>query len=391
MRCNNSNLTQFKILKFASFNTRNSLTNLDFINFLLNMDLDVLFISETWLLNNESHYLKKLTNNYEFLHKSDMITKPKRPFGGNCIFYKKELFNCKSTFIDNHICLCEFNKHSILFLIIFVHLPYDDATSASLYKFDCRLSLIHDTCSVYLNKNYKIFITGDFNSDPNRNRRFDKFFINFLKKFNYTFSNNYLNDYSYSNGSYTAYLDHCIFPKNLNIIYNNSVLYENDIILNNSDHKPLISTIFYEGSEQKSSILNTSINLSLFPIYPNLNHEETKEKFQKKVEEYYDSITNEHNHSANDFEYYRITTSIKLAFNSLIQIVSKKKFVKLRKFWFNDELKNLKKKKLIYIKENKLDPNYKITITNFKKESRRIQRKNIKLMEAKKITFPWNN
>jgi hypothetical protein len=84
-------LPKFQILKFASFNTRNSLTNIDFINFFFSINLDILFISETWLLNSESHYLKNLSNDYNFLHKSDIIFKPSRGrhFGGNCIFCKK--------------------------------------------------------------------------------------------------------------------------------------------------------------------------------------------------------------------------------------------------------------------------------------------------------------
>jgi hypothetical protein len=85
-----------------------------------------------------------------------------------------------------------------------------------------------------------------------------------------------------------------------------------------------------------------------------------------------------------EFEYQRITNSIKMAYDTLVQIISKKKFYKLKKFWFDDELKNLKNEKMKYIKNNKSDPNYKLIINNYKKQSRRIQRRNIKKYESKR-------
>jgi hypothetical protein len=84
-----------------------------------------------------------------------------------------------------------------------------------------------------------------------------------------------------------------------------------------------------------------------------------------------------------DEKYNNITKSIQQAYDSLTKVISKTKYYKLKKFWFSDELLDLKKEMVKYKKENKNDSNYKNIIKDYKRRSRHIQRKNIKLMENK--------
>jgi hypothetical protein len=69
----------------------------------------------------------------------------------------------------------------------------------------------------------------------------------------------------------------------------------------------------------------------------------------------------------------------------MIKFITKSSYEHKNKFWFNDELKQLKKKKQVYKLNNKNDSDYNENLKKFKKQSRKIQRCNIKIMANKKF------
>jgi hypothetical protein len=241
-----------------SLNTRGSKSNLDFIYSLFDYECDLIFLTETWLLELESKMLDDLSSDYYFRHFADMKYKPSRgrPFGGKCIYFKKSLENCNIEFLNSFICSVKFVKNCINFLI---HLPYDDFSNNSFFEFDCNLSPISDLIKYYANQNFKCFAMGDFNADFKRNNRFDRFLLNFVYTNDLQILNNYSEEYSYENGNYQACLDHCLMHKNNNIISN--VTYVINDLNNNSDHKPIFTTIFYESAFISTSQEDADITL----------------------------------------------------------------------------------------------------------------------------------
>jgi hypothetical protein len=339
-------------------------------------------VTETWLLESEFHLLNSLSFHYYSNQYADMKFKPSRgrPFGGKIIFFKKSLKNCIIEFINSHICFVKFTKDSINFFILFVHLPHDDLSSNSIFEFDCNLTIIQDLLTFYFSKNFNCYISGDFNADFKRNNRFDRFLKNFVECNELMVLNNYENDFSYENGNYYSCIDHCLTYKATNVISYLSYLINDDN--NKSDHKPLLTTIFYEGMLCSDNNIVNDDNTVLYKIFPNLNNDETKLKFQQQIELIYESnlILIKDKDDLNN-RYNCITSSIKQAYDSLTQTLSKTKYFKLKKFWFDDELLKLKKEKLKFRRENKDDRLYNETLKEFKKKSRQIQKKNIKLME----------
>jgi predicted PurR-regulated permease PerM len=79
-----------------------------------------------------------------------------------------------------------------------------------------------------------------------------------------------------------------------------------------------------------------------------------------------------------NFEYELIIKSITTSYNNLIKQIPKSVYNDHNKFWFNEDLKILKKKKQIYKINNNNDPDYKEMLKKFKKESRKIQRSILK-------------
>jgi hypothetical protein len=349
---------------------------------LFNYTFDILFLSETWLLNSEIFMLKNFSNFYDVKHSSSMPFRPTsgRPYGGNGIIYNKNLKVFKIEFLNDYLCYIDFKKNNTLFLLIFVHLPFDDHSTLSLSNYNCLLTLINNLNIDFSNIGYKIFISGDFNCDFSRNNRFDKNLLNFINSNSYQILNNYSNDYSYENGTYRSYIDHCLKPLSTEMIFTHSKLIENDN--NNSDHKPLLITSFFEGSCDIDN--NDAIEDKLILIHPNLKDELILKEFQSKVTQIYNE-NNRYDNKDINLEYEQIVNAITSAYNSMITIITKASFDYKNKFWFNDELKQLKKKKQIYKINNRNDFDFKENLKKFKKESRKIQRRNIKVMSDKKF------
>jgi hypothetical protein len=205
------------------------------------------------------------------------------------------------------------------FLILFIHLPYDDFSNNSFFEFDCNLKLISDLIKYYANQNFKCFAMGDFNADFKRNNRFDRFLLNFVYTNDLQILNNYSEEYSYENGNYQACLDHCLMHKNNNIISN--VTYVINDLNNNSDHKPIFTTIFYESAFISTSQEDAYIILN--KIYPDLDENETKLKFQQQFELFYEFNASQMSNPNNlDEKYNNITKSIQQAYDSLTKVIS---------------------------------------------------------------------
>ena len=117
-------------LKFISLNTHGASGNMKYISDILVMS-DLLFISETWLLEDQQIHFKLLSKSHYFFGKSDMLFKPRfgRGFKGRFIFIHKTFKVLSHYFLDDKICLINFS------IEIYIHwcLPYDNNTALSFY------------------------------------------------------------------------------------------------------------------------------------------------------------------------------------------------------------------------------------------------------------------
>lgn len=114
-----------------------------------------------------------------------------------------------------------------------------------------------------------------------RNKRFDKFINDFVLFNDLFILSNFSKNHPYENGDYFSCIDHCLMHNNVNAI--NFQSYYIDDYNNHSDHKPLFTTILYEGliSDDPSN-KDDENSPTLYKINPNLNNDETKFNFFKE-------------------------------------------------------------------------------------------------------------
>jgi hypothetical protein len=191
------------------------------LDFILS-NCDILFISETWLLDSELFLFKNFNDNFILFHKSDMLFKPLhgRPYGGRLWFIKKNKFkNLSVEFYNERISVLTFNRFNMSFVLIGVYLPYFNNSNPNLFEFESSLILINELSDSFIKKNYTVILLSDFNCDLFRNNKFDSILNSFITQNNIQIiDNSFLNsDYTFSNSIYSCFIDHIL-------IYNNKYI-----------------------------------------------------------------------------------------------------------------------------------------------------------------------
>jgi hypothetical protein len=381
----NSNTSLFN---FICLNTRGAISNIDYLDDILKAN-HLIFLTETWLLNEQLIHFKNLSKNHNFIGKSDMLFKPNfgRQYKGRGFFLHKLFKIDHYEFISENVFICCFSINYILICFIGIYMPFDDKSTIAFYEFKSILELVKELSNFYFNKDHFVIIGGDFNSDTNRNNRFDIFFRHFLLV-NNIYSTRELcknTDFTYKSGdNYFSFIDYfLIFKYDFSLNVKCSILYN---IFNNSDHNCVRMEINLNVNNDKINSFKYKDNSKIKLCYmkPNFKLEETKTKFIDYVNQYLNNFDDayllENNQLIVDCMYDKILFALKSANDNLTRIITIKEFNKFKKIWFTDELLEIKKKMNIF-KENKDVDNYKIHRAKY----RRLQRHNIRLYEQKQF------
>ncbi len=120
--------------------------------------------------------------------------------------------------------------------VIVIWQPYDDNTITKYAHSQSNLSMIS---SLIKERSGPVIIMGDFNSDTNRQKRFDNDFKKFIvdNKLSKTHDLYNNNDHTYRNGSYTSQIDHILLNDIAKKIAQSSNIINSYMDL--SDHKPV--------------------------------------------------------------------------------------------------------------------------------------------------------
>jgi len=81
---------------------------------------DVIFLSETWLKEEQKYILSGISSDHKVLFKSDMIISPRfcRHYGGRAWFVRKSIEVVHSDFINEHVSVIVLKKDNILFTLM---------------------------------------------------------------------------------------------------------------------------------------------------------------------------------------------------------------------------------------------------------------------------------
>lgn len=88
-------------VNISSFNTHGFKSNALFVNNLIKHN-DILFLSEHWLSSPEILLLNDVTDQHQIVFHAASKNLQGRPFGGNCFFIRKNLFQSTETIYEDH-------------------------------------------------------------------------------------------------------------------------------------------------------------------------------------------------------------------------------------------------------------------------------------------------
>jgi len=209
-------------LKLVSLNVAGFQKNMDYINQLMEK-YDILFLQETWLLNDEE-YDDHLKCYYPFnRHSYDAIKLPGNPghgSGGHCFMVKKGI---------PAFCFHHGESISVLKIrgtaIIGVYLPHEGKDEI---KFRKAIAKLHELVKQFEESNMEVIIVGDFNSDLRRkNSRNTKQLNTFMKKFDllpYESVYDQVVNYTFFRGDQRSLIDHVLANKNNQRILNTCIV-----------------------------------------------------------------------------------------------------------------------------------------------------------------------
>jgi hypothetical protein len=272
-------------INILSFNIKNFKTNNYYLtNEIVNSNIDICFITETWLAEEENQLIyDKFGRNFNILCQNEMSINTERrgrPFGGKCWLLNKKLKIGRHEYLNNDISFteivdkCGFSKA----IVIGVHLPFDDNSNNKIANYISNLEIIKSIIDD--NLHIPTLIVGDFNTDLETNKRFSRLlagFIQFnkLKCMDYEFPNI---DYTYKSGDNTSYIDHII----VNDIASRNVIeckiIEN--VENMSDHNSILTTIIINSEGNYDDNFRTTRNFYRFPW----KEEEFVSNYQQAIE-----------------------------------------------------------------------------------------------------------
>jgi len=136
-------------INILSFNIKNFKTNNYYLtNEIVNSNIDICFITETWLAEEENQLIyDKFGRNFNILCQNEMSINTERrgrPFGGKCWLLNKKLKIGRHEYLNNDISFteivdkCGFSKA----IVIGVHLPFDDNSNNKIANYISNLEII---------------------------------------------------------------------------------------------------------------------------------------------------------------------------------------------------------------------------------------------------------
>ena len=204
-------------INIICLNIKNFKTNSFFLNEqILNNSVDICFLSETWLMEEENYMIEnQFGNNFFLLTQNEMSYARRtkgRPYGGKCWMINKKFTIGNCIFVNNDVSYIEIsntNKDTKL-VIVGVHLPFDDNSTTRMSNYISNLEMIKSI--VVQDLDIPIFIIGDFNTDLTMSKRYSKCLNQFIQEnslqcIEYDFPNI---SYTYRNGVYQNHIDHVI-------------------------------------------------------------------------------------------------------------------------------------------------------------------------------------
>ena len=269
-------------------------------------------------------------------------------------------------------------KNELNLVLIGVYMPFDDGSADSKAQFETNISILSALIKNCVDLNNPVLITGDFNADLNRKKRFDSILLEFMKEyslisldsiFNSSMTPTYpatmlINSYTNTRTMYYANLDHMIVPKQIdaNKIEILNCTINNDII-NTSDHNSLSLKfrLMYSKQNQQSEPEKRNII--------NFDDEELNIFYKDQIEELslvvYNKYFTSNQHKSIDVDHL---------YNDLCQVLLNASSRTNK--WFSPELK-LIKEEIMQLKHSKNNNNNSIKIKELKSKFRSVQRRNI--------------
>lgn len=375
---------------FIFLNTYGADDNVVFIEQLCKKN-DILFLCETWLKEEQKYILSYISTDHRVFFKSDMVISPRfgRPYGGRCWFVRNSIEVISCDFINESISILKFKKNNKLFCVIGVYLPYDDNKQGSFSEYSSLLCYIRELVRDTISEGFSVFIGGDFNADVKRGNRFDVLLQNYINENNYRlvdheFSSSH--DFTYFKGLYKAFIDHCIVPRQNDMLSIQCEVLYSDI--NTSDHNALSIKGTFLGNQMYSVHENTQSN-TVFTIPPDFKNEKIKDYYKELVDfnltNFPDRIMIENESNRQlvvNTMYEQLTEGIKDAYSQLSKTVNKcQKNTKVS--WFTDELREIKGKIMEfrgYVSNNPTEEAIS-DLKYWKTKFRRIQRRNTRMLE----------
>ena len=245
-------------MKLSSFNCRNFKSNYLAIDKLTELEIDIIFICEHWLNTNEQNLINdRYISKYNCYFQSDMDinfdkNKNGRPFGGKCWLVNKKIHVESFDFTHPDFSILKINdNYGNTVVFIGLWLTFYNQTLERLANFKSNLAAIE---AVLNDSPVESVIMGDLNSDLRRNNPYDKLVRDLIlrKKLSNPFDKFLSQSYhTYENGEYKSAIDFFLIKEDFsNRIKDAYIL---DILINNSDHKP----IFCEIEKNKTNFLQT--------------------------------------------------------------------------------------------------------------------------------------
>ena len=285
-----------KTLSVCSYNCTGFKKKIDYVDkLLLENDIDVLCLQETWLLNKHTHYLGQTGDKkYQYTGNSGMDCCTDillgRPYGGVGILWKTSLSHRVTPLKLNHKRLCGITIQGtvgVKTLILCVYMPNDNYHATNVNPdFDNVLDMIENIMNA---ENYHgILLCGDWNTDFKRSNAQSKSLSEFLCRNN--LRNEWDHPKSYVEDTYrhlvlnqSSCIDHYFASHNVfDTTVNCSVLCH---VENRSFHCPVVLELNFNLDQLKCGKVNPVKRIQWHKVHEGhvLRYKEKLDLFLRKI------------------------------------------------------------------------------------------------------------
>ena len=175
---------------FSSLNVKGLKGNFSYTKYLSQFS-SLVFLCELWTKPTDINLIKEIASysDKNFVYKSDIDHNYKkgRPYGGQCWLIDKKFKILENKLINRYLSYLHFKIHNQELVVIGVYMPFDDSKNRNESKssFELILNIILAINEEFKSSKTPVIITGDFNSDVNRDNRFDQTLKNFINDQNF--------------------------------------------------------------------------------------------------------------------------------------------------------------------------------------------------------------